>query len=113
GANAPLPTLRFFATLVIIPGHADLAGDVVIARGELRAGAGGVLAHRRAIQLLPRRLVRRVRKAALRLQVGMALLHLGLRDQDVGCPLFEIDAYLIAGLEDRTTAIGTESRRDT
>src|SRR5260370_1447638 len=31
-------------SLMIIPRHADLAGDVVVARGELHARAGGLLA---------------------------------------------------------------------
>src|SRR6201987_6430133 len=51
--------------LMIIPGYPDLAGDVVIAGGELHAGAGGLLADRVAVELLPRRLVRRVGEAAL------------------------------------------------
>ena len=36
--------MRLRLLLVIIPGHADLAGDVLVARGELHAGAGGLLA---------------------------------------------------------------------
>jgi hypothetical protein len=32
------------SVLVIIPGDAELAGDVVVARGKLHAGAGRLLA---------------------------------------------------------------------
>src|SRR5438105_2153396 len=60
--------------LMIIPRHADRARNILIARGELHAGAGGLLADGRAIQLLPRRLVGRVGEAALGLQLGAALL---------------------------------------
>src|SRR6185437_1297881 len=93
-------------SLVIIPRHADLAGDVVVARGELHAGAGRVLAHGGAVELLPRRLVGRVREAALGLQIGVALLDLLLGDQDICRALVEIDADLVTGLQDREPAIG-------
>src|SRR5215471_12334880 len=80
---------------VIIPRHADLAGDIVVARGELHAGAGGLLAYGVAIDLLPGRLVRREAEAALRLQLGMALPDLVVGDEDVGAALVEIDADLV------------------
>src|SRR6202022_57466 len=54
--------------LVIIPCHADPAGDVVITRRELHARAGGLLADGRAIELLPRRLVGGGGEAAFGLQ---------------------------------------------
>ena len=57
-------------SLVIIPGHTDPARDVVVARGELHAGAGGLLADGRAIELLPRRLVGRVGEAAFGFQIS-------------------------------------------
>src|ERR1700691_3130897 len=62
--------------LVIIPRDAELAGDVVVARGQLHAGAGRLLADRRAIDSLPRRLACRVGEAALGFQFRMPLLHL-------------------------------------
>src|SRR5690242_2973936 len=96
---------------VIIPRHADLAGDVLVAGGELHAGAGGLLADGVAIDLLPRRLVRREAESALRLQLGMALLHLIVRDQDIGAALVEIDADLVAGAQDGEPAIGGRFRR--
>src|SRR3984885_6209209 len=96
---------------MIIPRHADLAGDVVIAGGELHAGAGGLLADGRTIQLLPRRLVGRVGEAAFGLEVGAALLQLLVRDQDVGAAFVEVDANLVAGLEDRKATIGGGFRR--
>src|SRR6478735_9874502 len=91
---------------MIIPRHTDLAGDVVIARRELHAGAGGLLADGGAIELLPRRLVGRVGEAAFRLQVGVAFPQLLVRDQDVRGTLVEVDANLVAGLEDRKPAVG-------
>ena len=81
-----LPSLRSRndgGCLVIIPRHADRAGDVLIARGEFHAGAGGLLADGRAIEFLPRRLVGRVGEAALGLQLGAALLQ--LRRPRSGC----------------------------
>src|SRR6201996_5557546 len=92
--------------LVIIPGHADRARDVMIPRRELHAGAGRLLADGGAVELLPRRLVGRVGEAALGLQVGVALLELLVGDQDVGRALVEADAAPVAGLEDRHPAIG-------
>src|SRR6478609_10677421 len=86
---------------VIIPRHTKRAGDVLVARGELHAGAGRLLADGVAVDLLPRRLVRRMLEAAAGLQVGVALLHLVVGDQDVGAALVEVDAHLVAGLEDR------------
>src|ERR1700743_2062005 len=63
-------------TLMIIPRNADGAGDVVIAGGELHAGAGSLLADGRAIELLPGRLVGRVLEAAIGLELGVPLLEL-------------------------------------
>ena len=90
---------------MIIPRHADRAGNVLIARGEFHAGAGGLLADGRAIELLPWRLVGRVGEAALVLQLGAALLQFVARDQDVGVALVEVDADLVAG------PAGSQARR--
>src|SRR5439155_23234116 len=92
--------------LVIIPRHADFARDILVARGELHAGAGGLLADGGAIELLPRRLVGGVGEAAFALQLAAPLLHLVIRNQDVGAALVEVDADLVAGPEDREPAIG-------
>src|SRR5580698_9198142 len=99
------------SVLVIIPGDADFAGDVVVARSKLHAGAGGLLADRRAIDFLPRRLVCRIGKAAFGLQLRMALLHLVIRNQDVGAALVEVDANPVAGLQDRKATVGGGFRR--
>src|SRR3954454_21042021 len=99
------------AVSVIIPRDADLAGDVLIARGELHAGAGGLLADGRTIELLPRRLVGRVGKTAFGLQLGMTRLQLFARDQDIGAALVELDPHLVAGPQDREPAIGGGFRR--
>ena len=96
---------------MIVPRHADLACDVVIAGGEFHAGAGGLLADGGAIEFLPRRLVGRIFETATGLEVGMALLQFGIRDQDIGRALVEVDANLVTGLEDREPAIGGGFRR--
>src|SRR6516164_244390 len=95
---------------VVIPRDADRMGDVVIAGGQLHAGAGCMLADRLAVELLPGRLVGRVGVTALGLQLRAAALQLLVRDQDVGAALVEIDADLVAGLEDRKPTIGGRFR---
>src|SRR5579883_1004332 len=99
------------SVLMIIPGHADLAGDVVVARCEFHAGAGGVLADGRTIDLLPWRLARRIRESALRLQLGVTSLHFLFRNQNVRCSLAKVDTHPIAGFEDCKAAIGRSLRR--
>src|SRR3954462_7524901 len=91
---------------VIVSRHAKRAGDVLVARGELHAGAGRLLADGVAIKLLPRRLVRRMLVAAIGLELGMALLHLVVGDENVGAALVQIDAHLVAIPEDRDPAMG-------
>src|SRR5260370_35968467 len=95
---------------MIIPGHTDLAGDVGIARRQFHASAGGLLTDGGAIQLLPRRLMGGIGKAALGLQLGAPLLQLFFRDQDVSAALVEVDANLVAGPEDRQSAVGGSLR---
>src|SRR5438132_12040536 len=97
--------------LMIIPRHADAAGDVVIAGCELHAGAGGLLTYRCAIEFLPRRLVGRIREAAARFKFGAPPLQLFLGYQNVGAALVEVDADLVAGLEDGQSAVGGGFRR--
>src|SRR3954471_9002971 len=96
---------------MIIPRNADGAGDVVVAGCELHAGAGGLLADGRAIELLPWRLVGRVLEAAIGLELGVPLLELLVGDQDVGTALIQVDANLVAGLQDGEAAIGRGFRR--
>ena len=91
---------------MIIPCPADASSDVVIARREFQARAGGLLAHGRAIELLPGRLVGRIGEAAFCLQFGAAPLQLLVGNQDVGAALVEVDANHVAGLEDRKPAVG-------
>src|ERR1700730_8369097 len=93
------------------PRHADLPGDVVIAGGELHAGAGGLLADGRAVEFLPRRLVGGIGEAAFGLQIRATLLGLLVRDQNIRTALVEVDANLVAGLEDREPAVGSGFRR--
>src|SRR6202030_1931875 len=64
-----------------------------------------------AIEFLPRRLVGRVGETALRFQFGAPPLQLLVRYQDVGAALVEVDAYLVAGLQDRKSAVGGGFRR--
>src|ERR1700730_17074286 len=85
--------------LMIVPRNADGPCDVVIAGCELHAGAGGLLADGRAIELLPRRLVGRVFEAAIGLELGVPLLELLVGNQDIGAALVQVDANLVAGLQ--------------
>src|ERR1700704_3192668 len=96
---------------MIIPRDADRAGDVVIARREFQAGAGGLLADGRAIQFLPWRLVGRIFEAAVGLEFRAALLEFLVRDQDVRTAFVEVDAHLVAGPKDRKSAVGGGLRR--
>src|SRR5882757_2136083 len=97
--------------LMIIPRDADLARNILIARRELHAGAGGLLADGRAIEFLPRRLVGRVFEPTIGLEIGMTLFQFSIRDQNVGRALVEVDADLVAGPEHREPAIGGGFRR--
>src|SRR5664279_3304026 len=101
-----LSAVSVWRPLVVVPRDADGAGDVVIARGEFQAGAGGLLSHGVAVELLPRGLVGGVGEATLGLQFGMPPRHFVVGDQDVGAALVEVDADLVAGLEDGEAAIG-------
>src|ERR1700722_6616413 len=94
------------AILMIMPRRADAAGDVVIASGEFHAGAGGLLADGGAIEFLPRRLVGRVGETALGFEFGAPPFQLLVRDQDVGAALVEVDANLVAGLQNRKSTVG-------
>src|SRR5947208_1985923 len=96
---------------MIIPRDADPAGNVVIAGGELHAGAGGMLADSGAVELLPGCLVGGMGKAALRLQFRAPPLQLLIGYQDIGAALVKIDANLVAGLEDRKPAVRSRLRR--
>src|ERR1700738_2775181 len=96
---------------MIIPRHADAAGDVVIVRREFHSRAGGLLADGRAIELLPRRLVGRIREAALGFEFGAPPFELLIRYQNVGAALVEVDANLVAGLEDRKATVGSRFPR--
>src|SRR5437868_1955104 len=96
---------------MIVPRHTDRARNIMIARGELHAGAGGLLADGRTIELLPRRLVGRVVEAARGFQLGATLLQLVAGDQDVGVALVEVDANLVAGPQDGKPAVGGRLRR--
>src|SRR5207248_9638112 len=71
-----------FFTLLRPPPRSTLFPYTTLFR-SLHASAGGVLADGRAVELLPRRLVGRVREAAFGLEVRAPLLQLLVRDQDV------------------------------
>src|SRR6202790_3261533 len=60
--------------LMVMPRGADNAGDVVIPRREFQTGPGGRLADGRAIEFLPRRLMRGIGEAALGLEFGATAL---------------------------------------
>ena len=96
---------------MIVPRNTDLAGDVLIARRQFQAGASSVLADGGAVKLLPRRLMVREWETAFGLQLGAAARHFLGRNQDIGLALVQIDAHLVAGLEDRKPAVGGCFRR--
>src|SRR5674476_1593781 len=79
----------------------------MVTRRELHAGAGGLLAYGRAVEFLPRGLVGGVGEAAFGLEVRAALLQLLVRDQDIGAALVEVDADLVAVLEDGEATVGS------
>src|SRR5262249_47313168 len=65
---------------------------------RLENHAVGELINHAALDLLPRRLARRIFVALLLLQRGAALRELGVRDQHVGAALVEVDAHAVAVL---------------
>src|SRR5262249_51389308 len=89
---------------VVVPRHA-LLRDAMIFERRLENHAVGELIDHAALDLLPRRLARRIFVAPLLLQRGAALRELGVRDQHVGAALVEVDAHAVAGLEQREPAI--------
>jgi hypothetical protein len=96
---------------MIIPRHANAAGDIVIARCELHACAGGLLADGRAIELLPRRLIGWIGEAALGLEFGAPPLQFLIGNKNVGAAFVEVDPNSIPGLEDRKAAVRGGFRR--
>src|SRR5499426_4275693 len=85
-------------TSVVVARHA-LLRDAMIFHGGLENHAVSELIDHAALDLLPRRLARRIFVATLFLQRGAPLRELGVRDQHVGAALVEVDAHAIAGLE--------------
>src|SRR5262245_4960257 len=75
-----------------MPRRAEALDDVVVARRELEAGAGRLLSHGRAVELLPGRVVLGIWIAALGLQPLAAFGEVRVGDQDVRPALAEIDA---------------------
>src|SRR5262252_5883566 len=112
-ASAPMPPFtrsRVSSTAfarqmgsVVVPRHA-LLRDAMIFDRRLENHAVGELIDHAALDLLPRRLARRIFVALLLLQRGAALRELGVRDQHVGAALVEVDAHAVAGLEQREPA---------
>src|SRR5262249_59111363 len=83
---------------VVVPRHA-LLRDAMIFHGRLENHAVGERIDHAALDLLPRRLARRIFIATLFLQRGAALRELGVWHQYVGAALVEVDAHAVAGLE--------------
>src|SRR5215813_4552216 len=80
-----------------MPRRAEALDDVLIARRKLKAGAGRVLPHGRAVELLPRRVMLWIGIAALGLQPLASFGEVRVGDQDVRAALAEIDTHLVAG----------------
>src|SRR3977135_525192 len=83
---------------MIIPWHV-LLRDALIFDRRLEHHALGELVDHAALDLLPGRLARRIFEAALLLQRRAARGELGVRNQDIGRALVEVDAHAVAGLE--------------
>lgn len=97
---------------MVVPGHALRLRQVQILCRELERGAWVRLTDERTLNFLPRRLARRNRIAACRLQRAAPFFQLLLIDENVGYAAPQIDADAIARLEQReTTARGSFGRR--
>src|SRR4051812_36440212 len=94
-----------------MPRRAEALDNVLIARRELEAGAGRLLPYGRAVELLPRRLMLRIRIAALGFKPLAALGEIRVGDQDVRAAFAEIDADAVAGLEQSEAAASRRLRR--
>src|SRR3954462_14517188 len=79
--------------LMRMPRLSTPGDDVDVIGREVEAGSRGVLPDRVAVELLPRCLVFRNREVTVH---APALIKLFIRDQDIGCPLVEVDADAIA-----------------
>src|SRR5579862_6993308 len=82
----------------------ELLRDALIFDRRLQNHAAAKLIHHGALDFLPRCLARRIMVAAAFLQSRSALRQFGRRNQDVGGSLVEIDAHVIAGLQQRKPA---------
>src|SRR5215472_19151266 len=87
--------------LVIVARNPHGLRQALVLRGRREHHAVGELLHHGALDLLPRRLARRIAVAALLLERRPALRQLRLADEDVGGALVEVDAHAVAGLKQR------------
>src|SRR6266581_4199717 len=94
-----------------MPRRAEALDDVLVARRKLEAGAGRLLPHGRAVELLPRRVMLGIRIAALGLQPLAAFGEVRIGDQDVRPALIEVDTDAVAGLEQSKPAASRGLRR--
>src|SRR3569832_2571817 len=95
---------------MIVARH-ELLGDALIFDRRLEHHAVGELVDHAALNLLPRRLVRRIGEAAALLQVGAALIELRVAQQNVGAAFLQINARAVAALEEREAAARRRFRR--
>src|SRR6185437_3281754 len=84
--------------LVIIPRH-ELFRDALVFDRRLEHHAVGELIDHAALDLLPRRLMRRIREAARLLQRRAPLREFGVADEHIGPALVQIDAHAVSGLQ--------------
>src|SRR3569623_1027231 len=85
-------------SLMIVARH-EFLGDALILDRRLEHHAVGELIDHAALDLLPRRLMRRIGEAAALLQFGAALIELRVAEQDVGAAHLQDDAYAVAALQ--------------
>src|SRR5262245_7458489 len=94
-----------------MPWCAEAIDDVVVAGRKLEAGAGRLLSHGRAVELLPWRVVLGIRIAALGLQPLAAFGEFCVGDQDVRPALAKVDTDAVPGLDQSKPAAGRGLRR--
>src|SRR5262245_10420544 len=94
-----------------VAGNSAVLGHMLILDGGLEHHAFGKLLDQVALDFLPGRLARRVRRAAGLCERVTAPRELRVRDQYVGGTLVEVDAHTVASPQQRQPAADGRFRR--
>ena len=92
--------------LVVVSWDTHFLGDPLIFDRWLEHHAAVELVNHRTLDFLPRGLVGGEGEAALFHQGSVALGQLLVRNQDIGCPFFQVNTHFVAGLQNGQSAIG-------